>query len=102
MGEDGFDKFFDSITPDGSYDAHDPTHRALRYTQEIAWRAGREAGMREAAGILKLRDERAFQNIKDFAEQEKVSLDENDYLLGRGDEAHGAYRAILAAIGEGK
>lgn len=51
MGEDEFEKFFDSITPAGSYDAHDPTHRALRYTQEIAWRAGREQGMREAAGI---------------------------------------------------
>lgn len=51
MGEDEFEKFFDSITPAGSYDAHDPTHRALRYTQEIAWRAGREHGMREAARI---------------------------------------------------
>jgi len=54
------------------------------------------AGMRAAAALLKARDELAYRKIKDFAEQEKVPMDENKYLLGRGDEAHGAYVAILA------
>lgn len=62
-------------------------------------RKGREAGMREAAGILDARDKRAYEHIKSYAEDNKVSLADNQYLLGRGDEAHGAYRAILAAIG---
>lgn len=59
---------------------------------------GYEAGLRRAAEALKARDELAYRNIKDFAAQENVALDENEYLLGRGDEAHGAYRAILAEI----
>ena len=63
-----------------------------------AYQSGYEAGLRRAAEALKARDELAYRNIKDFAAQENVALDENEYLLGRGDEAHGAYRAILAEI----
>lgn len=77
MGEDEFEKFFDSITPAGSYDAHDPTHRALRYTQEIAWRAGREAGMREASVIIR--------------QLQEDCIDPSFWA-----------NSILAAIGEGK
>ena len=77
---DEFEKFFDSITPAGSYDAHDPTHRALRYTQEIAWRAGREAGMREAASLA--------EEVGEGVISRHIALAARD--------------AILAAIGEGK
>ena len=95
---DEFEKFFDSITPAGSYDAHDPTHRALRYTQEIAWRAGREAGMREAAGILGRRIGECDNMVASAPlTQRGINLYED-----AARELIAMEAVILAAIGEGE
>lgn len=64
------------------------------YTHFNACELAFRAGMQAATAKLKERDDGAHQNLKDWALKHKRAS--NAYLLGRGDEAHGAYIAILA------
>lgn len=97
----GFEKFFADITPAGSYDENDPTHRALRYTQEIAWKAGEHEGYKAGyeAGLRRAADALEMSNGEILLMAGELSAGELRAVRAVMSAKH---RAILAQIGKGE